>query len=116
MNKGKITQIIGPVVDVRFEENLPSIYNALFIENENGEKIVLEVNQHLGLNEVRTISMSSTDGLKRGQDVLDSGNPISVPVGENVLGRMFDVNGNPIDKKPFTANKLNQIHKKTPLF
>ena len=116
MNKGKITQIIGPVVDVRFEENLPSIYNALFIENENGEKIVLEVNQHLGLNEVRTISMSSTDGLKRGQDVLDSGNPISVPVGENVLGRMFDVNGNPIDKKPFTAKELNPIHREAPLF
>jgi len=115
-NKGKITQIIGPVVDVRFEDNLPSIYNALFIENENGEKIVLEVNQHVGLNEVRTISMSSTDGLKRGQEVIDSGKPISVPVGENVLGRMFDVNGNPIDKKPFTPKELNPIHREAPLF
>jgi F-type H+-transporting ATPase subunit beta len=72
MNKGKITQIIGPVVDVRFEENLPAIYNALLVYNLNGEKITLEVNQHVGLNEVRAIAMSSTDGLKRGQEVEDT--------------------------------------------
>lgn len=116
MNKGKITQIIGPVVDVRFENNLPSIFSALYVENSNGEKIVLEVNQHIGLNEVRTISMSSTDGLKRDQEVIDSGSPITVPVGNNVLGRMFDVNGNPIDKKPFTATNRNPIHRLAPKF
>ncbi len=116
MNKGKITQIIGPVVDVRFESNLPSIFSALYVENSNGEKIVLEVNQHIGLNEVRTISMSSTDGLKRDQEVIDSGSPITVPVGNNVLGRMFDVNGNPIDKKPFTATNRNPIHRLAPKF
>jgi len=116
MNKGKITQIIGPVVDVRFEKDLPSIFNALTVENNNGEKIVLEVNQHIGLNEIRTISMSSTDGLKRDQEVTDTGSPITVPVGNNVLGRMFDVNGNAIDKKPFTATGRNPIHRIAPKF
>jgi F-type H+/Na+-transporting ATPase subunit beta len=116
MNKGKITQIIGPVVDVRFDQNLPNIYNALTVESENGQKIVLEVNQHVGLNEVRTIAMSSTDGLKRDQDVLDTGEPITVPVGQNVLGRMFDLNGNPIDKMPFTAQERRPIHREAPKF
>lgn len=116
MNKGKITQIIGPVVDVRFEENLPAIYNALSVMNNSGEKIILEVNQHVGLNEVRAIAMSSTDGLRREQEVIDTGAPISMPVGLNVLGRMFDVNGNPIDKMPFKAEKTSSIHREAPLF
>ncbi len=116
MNKGKITQIIGPVVDVRFEEDLPAIYNALSVVNPQGEKIVLEVNQHTGLNEVRTIAMSSTDGLKRNQEVEDTGEPITVPVGLNVLGRMFDVNGQPIDKMDFKAEGRNPIHREAPKF
>jgi len=116
MNKGKITQIIGPVVDVRFEKDLPRIYDALFVENIKGEKVVLEVNQHIGLNEVRTIAMSSTDGLRREQEATDTGCPISVPVGSNVLGRMFDVNGNAIDKKPFKAEGTSPIHREAPRF
>ena len=116
MNKGKITQIIGPVVDVRFEESLPSIYNALYIENAEGKRIVLEVNQHVGLNEVRTIAMSSTDGLTRNQEVVDTGSPITVPVGLNVLGRMFNVNGEPIDKMPFKETGRSSIHRESPKF
>jgi len=116
MNKGKITQIIGPVVDVRFDGELPAIYTALFVEKEDGQKVVLEVNQHMGLSEVRTISMSSTDGLKRNQEVTSTGTPITVPVGLNVLGRMFDVNGEPIDNMPFKAENRNPIHRESPNF
>lgn len=115
-NTGKITQIIGPVVDVRFEGNLPEIYNSLVVDND-GTEIVLEVQQHLGLNEVRTIAMSITDGLERGQDVTDTGEAISVPVGEAVLGRMFDVTGQPIDNKPAPENaKTLPIHRDAPKF
>jgi len=116
MNKGVITQIIGPVVDVRFEENLPEVYNALTVENQ-GETLTLEVQQHLGLKEVRTVAMSSTDGLVRGQEVTDSGSPISVPVGPQVLGRMFDVTGAPIDEKPAPKDApLSSIHRDAPAF
>lgn len=117
MIKGKITQIIGPVVDIRFEETLPNIYNALTVEGHGGEKMILEVNQHRGLNEVRAIAMKSTDGLVRGQEVQDTGAPISVPVGEAVLGRMFDVTGNVIDNMPFTyTGEKSPIHRASPNF
>ena len=97
-NTGTISQIIGVVVDVHFPENVPLIYHALTVQSE-GKNITLEVQQHLGSNEVRTVAMGSTDGLSRGQEVLDTGAPISVPVGEVTLGRMFDVTGNVIDEK-----------------
>lgn len=116
MNKGKITQIIGPVVDVKFEGDLPAIYHALQVENMNGNKIVLEVNQHIGLNEVRAIAMSSTDGLMREQEVENTGAPISVPVGDDVLGRMFDVVGEPIDDMEFSGKDRNPIHREAPAF
>ena len=85
---GKITQIIGAVVDVSFENNLPEIYTALEVSN-SGNKLILEVAQHLGENAVRTIAMDATEGLKRGDEVIDTGNPISVPVGPETLGRMI---------------------------
>lgn len=117
MNKGTITQIIGPVVDVRFEDKLPAIYNALTITGIDGQNIILEVNQHRGLNEVRTIAMKSTDGLARGQEVTDTGAPISVPVGTAVLGRMFDVAGLPIDNIPFDyTDAKSPIHRQSPDF
>jgi len=110
--KGKISQIIGAVVDVAFEGEVPKINHALKIGD-----LVLEVQQHLGSNQVRTIAMSSTDGLYRGQEVEALGEPISVPVGEQVLGRMFDVIGNPIDNKgEIKAEKKYPIHRKNPEF
>lgn len=112
--KGIITQIIGPVVDVRFEGDLPAINEALEV-TLGDESITLEVAQHLGLGEVRAVSMSSTDGLSRGAEVSATGNPISVPVGEEVLGRMFDVTGQPIDGKPaLKTTKLYPIHRDAP--
>ncbi len=116
MNKGKISQIIGVVVDVTFEKELPQIYNALQVEVQ-GQKIILEVEQHLGLNQVRTIAMDSTDGLVRGQEVVDTGQPISVPVGEKTLGRMFNVTGQAIDKKE-ELQKVEKlpIHRPAPEF
>ncbi len=113
---GKITQIIGPVVDVVFEDGLPLIYDALEVDN-NEEKVVLEVQQHLGSGTVRAVAMTPTDGLKREQEVIATGAPISVPVGEDVLGRMFNVTGDPIDEKPAPENaKRNPIHRKAPDF
>src|SRR5437764_2717819 len=102
MNTGNIVQIIGPVVDVEFPHGngLPKIYNALEIEyevNGNPMKLTLEVQQHLGENWVRSIAMSSTEGLKRGMIVPDIGGPITVPVGEAVLGRLFKVTGDPAE-------------------
>jgi F-type H+-transporting ATPase subunit beta len=113
-NIGIISQIIGPVIDVRFEEKLPQIYNAL--EVKNGKDIlVLEVEQHLGLKEVRTVAMGSVDGLKRGDEAVDTGAPISVPVGPEILGRMFDVSGNPIDgKEAVKTAKKQSIHRPAP--
>lgn len=97
--KGTISQVIGTVVDVEFKDDLPPIRNALSVRNpeKEGESMILEVAQHLGLGQVRCIAMASTDGLRRGDEVTDTGSPISVDVGESVLGRMFDVVGNPID-------------------
>ncbi len=116
-NVGTISQIIGVVVDVHFEKELPAIYNALEVEMPNKKKLVLEVEQHLGSNIVRTIAMGQTDGLARGVQVVDTGAPISVPVGEATLGRMFDVVGNPIDGKGDSkAKKKYSIHRKAPTF
>jgi F-type H+/Na+-transporting ATPase subunit beta len=118
MRKGKIVQVVGPVVDVEFPDSLPGIYNALTAEYEvEGQpvRITLEVQQHLGDNWVRTISMSGTEGLKRGFDVLDTGAPISVPVGECVMGRVFNVTGNPVDERgPVNADKFYPIHRPPP--
>jgi F-type H+-transporting ATPase subunit beta len=120
MNKGKIVQVIGPVVDVEFKSTaeLPRIYNALELEYEvNGvaTKLTLEVQQHLGENWVRSIAMSSTEGLKRGMPVNDTGSPITVPVGEGTLGRIFNVTGDPVDNRgPVTYTKRYPIHRKPP--
>ena len=117
--KGNISQIMGAVVDVTFSDSqLPEIYNALEVDRGGNEgKLTLEVAQHIGESVVRTIAMDSTDGLKRGQEVLDKGNPISVPVGDQTLGRMFDVLGNPIDGKDSTDSSLVlPIHRQAPAF
>src|SRR5664279_3632768 len=121
MNKGKIVQVIGPVVDVEFPDQLPSIYNALTIEYDlprlGKTNLTLEVQQHRGDNWVRTVAMSTTDGLKRGMEVLDSGKPISMPVGPGVMGRVFDVTGNPVDERgPVVAEKYCPIHRAAPTF
>lgn len=115
MNKGNITQIIGPVVDVRFEGELPVIYEALHVDN-NGERLTLEVAQHIGSKEVRAVAMGVTDGLKRDDEVVATGAAISVPVGNAVLGRMFNVNGEPIDNKPAPDTKTSPIHRDAPKF
>ena len=117
MNKGTISQIIGVVVDVNFEKEVPQILNALEVKNQKGEVIVLEVQQHLGGNNVRTIAMGATDGLSRGTEVSDTGKPISVPVGEVTLGRMFNVIGEAIDGKPNPkSSKTYPIHRHAPDF
>lgn len=115
-NEGKITQVIGAVVDVAFEGGLPPILNALKTQNA-GKDLVLEVAQHLGENSVRTIAMDSTDGLVRGQSVVDTGEPISVPVGPETLGRIFNVIGEPIDERgEFQSKKRLPIHRAAPEF
>ena len=125
MNKGKIVQIIGPVVDAEFTEQLPAIYNALTVEYElDGEtaKLTLEVQQHLGDNWVRAVAMSATEGLKRGMDITDNGKPISMPVGEGVMGRVFNVTGDAVDEQgPVQPDKdadgndiYNPIHRLAP--
>lgn len=112
---GKIVQIIGPVIDVRFEGGeLPKVYNAIKIQNKDSE-IIAEVMQHLGNDMVRCVSMSSTDGLVRGMDAVDTGDPIKTPVGKEVLGRVFNVLGQPIDKKGDTgAKEFLPIHRPAP--
>ncbi|HOL79497.1 MAG TPA: F0F1 ATP synthase subunit beta [Clostridiales bacterium] len=113
-NIGRITQIIGAVVDIRFEDGLPSLYNAVEVPHED-RTIVLEVMQHLGDRTVRCISMDSTDGLRRGMEAYDTGSPIKVPVGEEVLGRMVNVLGKPIDNLPeIEAKDYWQIHREPP--
>jgi F-type H+-transporting ATPase subunit beta len=114
--KGKITQVIGAVVDVQFDDHLPEILNALTTEN-NGKKLVLEVAQHLGENTVRTIAMDASEGLVRGQAVVDTGAPISVPVGNATLGRILNVVGEPVDEKgPVNADEYRSIHQTAPAF
>ena len=115
-NIGIITQVTGAVVDVRFEKDLPAILNALQLDHE-GSKLVLEVAQHLGENSVRTIAMDTTDGLVRGQEVLDTGNPISVPVGKETLGRILNVIGEPVDNRgPIKSKSTAFIHQPAPEF
>ena len=115
-NLGKIKQILGAVVDVSFENKLPQILDALVVKHENKD-LILEVAQHLGENTVRTIAMDSTDGLVRGQDVTDTGSPISVPVGPETLGRILNVVGEPVDERGPMKTKLRApIHKNAPEF
>src|SRR3990167_5012874 len=116
-NTGRISQIIGAVVNVEFSSgNLPKIYDALEVEN-NGKKLILEVQQHLGGNEVKTVAMSTTDGLKRGMDIVSTGEPISVGVGKETLGRIFNFTGEAIDNltTPKTTKKY-PIHRPAPKF
>jgi F-type H+-transporting ATPase subunit beta len=113
---GKLTQVIGAVVDVQFEDHLPEILNALETDN-HGNRLVLEVAQHLGENTVRAIAMDSTEGLVRGQKVTDTGGPIAVPVGNATLGRILNVVGEPVDEKgPVNASETRSIHQPAPEF
>src|SRR6185436_13399094 len=119
-NIGKITQVIGPVVDVAFDEpgtKLPNILDALEVTKGDGTKVVLECQQHLGEDRVRTISMEGTEGLVRGMKVTDMGTPISMPIGDDIKGRLFNVIGDAIDgiKQPSGKNRL-PIHRQAPLY
>ena len=115
MNQGKIKQIIGAVIDVEFSEALPEIYNALNTKLPNGDTLVLEVQQHLGSNIVRSVAMGPTDGLKRQQEVIDTGSAISVPVGQETLGRMINVLGEPLDDgEVIKTAKKYPIHREAP--
>ena len=114
--KGRVTQVIGAVVDVQFDDHLPEILNALNTDN-NGKTLVLEVAQHLGENTVRTIAMDATEGLVRGQEVVDTAGPISVPVGNATLGRIVNVVGEPVDEQgPVKSDEYRAIHQPAPEF
>lgn len=120
-NKGTIQQVIGPVVDVLFSgegNKLPDIFNALIVKRENGEELVLECQQHLGEDSVRTVAMDATDGLTRGMEVADTGKPIMMPTGAAIRGRLFNVVGDPIDGLPPVDKSTNAypIHRKPPTF
>lgn len=116
-NKGTLVQVIGPVVDVRFPDKLPDIYNALEIHTEDGKKIVVEVHSHVGNNVVRAIAMSGTDGLRRGMEVIDKEGPIQVPVGRKTLGRIFNVLGETVDaEEELIPDVVDSIHKEAPSF
>ncbi len=116
-NKGILTQVIGPVVDVAFKDNLPGIYNALTVTAADGRKIVLEVQQHVGDDVVRTIAMDATEGLQRGLEVIDTGAPITIPVGTAVLGRILNVLGEAVDNEgPIEATEFLPIHREAPSF
>src|SRR5947207_10152264 len=111
---GRITQVIGAVVDVQFEGDLPAILNALETKNQ-GNKLVLEVAQHLGESTVRTVAMDTSEGLVRGQEVTDTGQPISVPVGDETLGRIINVVGDPVDEAgPVKTAAKRAIHQPAP--
>src|SRR5215213_8286667 len=113
---GRITQVIGAVVDVQFEGHLPAILNAIETRN-GGNRLVLEVAQHLGESTVRTISMDTTEGLVRGQQVSDTGQPITVPVGPGLLGRIVNVIGEPVDEAgPVSAAARRPIHADAPAY
>ncbi len=118
MIKGKIVQVIGPVVDIEFPDQLPAIYNALTVDYKvmgNPVTLTLEVEQHLGDNWVRSVAMGSTEGLKRGYEVTDTGAPISMPVGDAVMGRVFNVVGEPVDERgPVKTDKRFPIHRPAP--
>ena len=116
-NVGKVKQVIGAVIDVQFDGNLPEIYNSLELTKENGDTLVLEVQQHLGEDSVRTIAMDGTEGLVRGAVVRDTGRPITMPIGEAIKGRLFNVTGDAIDGLP-QVSKVNgrSIHAEPPAF
>jgi len=120
INIGKIAQVIGPVVDIKFDSSvadLPNIYDALEITIANGKKVILECQQHIGEDTVRAISMDSTDGLSRGMEVIASGSPILMPVGEEIKGRLFNVVGDAIDGiKPLDKTNGWSIHRDAPKF
>ena len=117
-NRGKVTQVIGAVLDIRFDEGkLPEINEAILIPTRDGGELTVEVSQHLGDDTVRCIAMGSTDGLVRGMDAVATGAPISVPVGEKTLGRIFNVLGQPIDNKPAPQGvSYEPIHRPAPKF
>src|SRR5207237_2088325 len=111
---GRVTQVMGAVVDVQFEGHLPAILNALETTNQ-GNRLVLEVAQHLGESTVRTVAMDTSEGLVRGQEVSDTGQPISVPVGDETLGRIINVVGDPVDEAgPVLATQRRAIHQPAP--
>ena len=119
-NTGKISQIIGPVIDVVFDNadnDLPKIYDALEIVKSNGDKMIIECQQHIGENTIRAVSMDSTDGLKRGMEVTTTGNPILMPIGEEIKGRLFNVVGEAIDGIGNISNEGGYpIHRPAPAF
>ena len=116
-NTGKVKQVIGAVIDVEFENTLPEIYNSLELKKENGDILVLEVQQHLGENSVRTIAMDGTEGIVRGTKVTDTGKAITMPVGEAIKGRLFNVTGDPIDGLPAVSKEGGRpIHSQPPAF
>merc|ERR1719230_760108 len=116
LHTGKVTQVIGAVVDVQFDGHLPAILNALEVKDHE-IRLVLEVAQHMGESTVRTIAMDATEGLVRGQGVEDTESPICIPVGEQVLGRIMNVIGEPIDERgPIEAAQEDPIHKEAPIF
>src|ERR1700757_4238641 len=113
---GRITQVIGPVVDVKFDGHLPEILNALETNNQ-GNRLVLEVAQHLGESTVRTVAMDSSEGLVRGQEVTDTGQPIAIPGGPATLGRIMNVIGEPVDEAgPIKGVETRAIHQPTPRY
>src|SRR5499427_6565140 len=113
---GSVTQVLGAVVDVRFDGDLPAILSALHVDN-SGRTLVLEVAQQLGENVVRTIAMDTTDGLVRGAEVVDTGEPITMPVGPETLGRILNVVGEPVDERgPCVTRMRSPIHKPAPEF
>jgi F-type H+-transporting ATPase subunit beta len=117
MNAGRIVQVIGPVVDVKFDQNLPGIYNSLSVTTDDGRQVVMEAMHQMGDNVVRCVAMSSTDGLVRGMQVTDSGSPITVPVGKETLGRLLNVLGEAIDGgEPVQAQTKWPIHRSAPKF
>lgn len=117
---GKIAQIIGPVIDVAFESGnpLPDLFNALYVDRPGGQRVVLECQQHLGEDSVRTIAMDGTEGLMRGMPVVDTGKPIQMPTGTQIKGRLFNVVGEAIDGlRPMAENTVGlPIHRKAPAF
>ena len=115
-NEGLITKIIGPVIDIEFQQgDLPEIYTALHIYKEDGSYIVAEVQQMLGSNKVRAVAMASTDGLKRGMKVINTNEPIKIPVGKPILGRILNVTGDPVDKMgPIETDTYLPIHRESP--
>jgi F-type H+-transporting ATPase subunit beta len=119
MNTGTVVQVIGAVIDVRFPDEIPAIYNALKVRigEGDGNEVICEVQQHLGDDKVRAVAMDATDGLARGVTVVDTGQPMTVPVGEATLGRLIDVNGNTIDKgEPLAGAERWPIHRPAPSF